>query len=450
MAAHELRQSDSEAIGVLSAAVLTPTGRGAVATISVRGPADWDTAAIDRHFVAANGRPLSGQPLGRICFGLWTSGSTTDLGAGEPSDAEEVVVSRSEEGTIEFCCHGGPTAVERILEDLRKQGIATVPWQEHFGASTTSLEAELHSTLARATTRRTALNLLGLQSILPAEFTRLEQLARSGVEAAADVESTSAALSAALAGILRWAPFGLHLTTPWRVVLAGRPNVGKSTLMNALAGFHRAIVFDEPGTTRDVVSVDSALDGWPVQLLDTAGICAATNEIEREGVSRSRRALDEADCICLLLDAGSPLTDEDRQLIADVASSSSPAIFVVSKSDLDCVWETPLAETPFNPKPEARLQPEAAASRSSLASGFGLNGVSVSAVNEVGIDKLIEAIVRQIVPDEPPAQSAVPVTVRQVTLLTAARDAADADDLSAALTELEKLNHGRNGKHGKE
>jgi len=213
--------------------------------------------------------------------------------------------------------------------------------------------------------------------------------------------------------------------------------------MNALAGFTRAIVFDEPGTTRDVVSVETALDGWPVQLLDTAGIRDATNEIEREGVSRSRRALDEADCICLLLDAGSPLTDEDRQLMADVAASSAHAILVASKSDLDCVWETPLFElSPFNPTPKARLHREA------VSSGFGLSGVSVSAVNDLGIDELIEAIVWQLVPQEPPAQSAVPVTVRQVTLLTAARAAADKGELSAALTAFEKLNHGKDGKHG--
>jgi tRNA modification GTPase len=446
-----LPQSGSWDTAVLSAAVLTPAGRGAVATISVRGPTVEIADVIDRHFVAANGQTLAQQTLDRICFGRWTSGSSTDLESAELSDSEEVVVSWCDEGAVEVCCHGGPTAVDRILDDLRKQGIATVSWQEHLTASSTSLDAELQSAMARATTKRTALKLLELQSSLPVEFARLQQLARSVVDGAATAESASAAadLSAALAGILTWVPFGLHLTTPWRVVLAGRPNVGKSTLMNALAGFTRAIVFDEPGTTRDVVSVETALDGWPVQLLDTAGIRDATNEIEREGVSRSRRALDKADCICLLLDAGSPLTGEDRQLMADVAASSAPAILVASKSDLDCVWETPLAEmSAFNPK--AKLEREAAASGCSLASGFGLNGVPVSSVNDVGIDELIEAIVRQLVPQEPPSQTAVPVTVRQVTLLTAARAAADAGDLSAALTKLEKMNHGRDRKHGKE
>ena len=441
MAAQVSRQSDSEGSDVFSAAVLTPAGRGAVATISVRGPADWDAAAIDRHFVAANGRPLAGQSMGRVCFGLWTSGCSANLAERELSDSEEVVVSRCEDGSIEVCCHGGPTAVERILNDLRKQGIRIVPWQEHFAASSSSLEAEMHSTLARATTKRTALKLLELQSTLPVEFARLQRLARSGCEGASILKSASAALSLELAEILKWVPFGLHLTTPWRVVLAGRPNVGKSTLMNALAGFTRAIVFDEPGTTRDVVSVETALDGWPVLLLDTAGIRDATSGIEREGVSRSRRALGEADCVCLLLDAGSQLTDEDLQLMADVAASRTPAILVASKSDLDRVWETPLAElTAFTPPPKARLH-VARLQGEAVASGSGLNEVSVSAVNKVGIDQLLEAIVRQLVPKEPPAQTAVPVTARQVSLLSAARAAADLGDCSAALTELEKLNH---------
>jgi tRNA modification GTPase len=410
-------------VAVLSSAVLTPAGRGAVATISVQGPEVALAEAIDRHFVAANGRPLADQPHDRICFGSWTSESDASLKDAEVSDPEEVVVQRRDEETVEVCCHGGPTAVERILSDLRQLRIATVPWHEQIAAASTSLEAELQDAVTRATTRRTALKLLEQQSILPVEFARLEQLAASLLSSPKNSEANAKALSMALAEILKWASFGLHLTGPWRVVLAGRPNVGKSTLMNALAGFDRAIVYDTPGTTRDVVSVETALDGWPLELLDTAGIRDATSEIEREGVSRSRRALDEADCVCLLLDAGSSLTAEDRQLIAEVAASRTPAIFVASKSDLDRVWKTPLAE---------------------------LNEVSVSAVNEIGIDQLIEAIVRQLVPEEPPAGVAVPVTVRQVNLLTTAGAAADLGDWAAALAELEKLNRGKDGKHGKE
>ena len=104
-----LPQSGSWDTADLSAAVLTPAGRGAVATISVRGPAVEIADVIDRHFVAANGRTLAEQPLDRICFGRWTSESSADHEAAELSDSEEVVVSWHDEGTVEVCCHGGPT-----------------------------------------------------------------------------------------------------------------------------------------------------------------------------------------------------------------------------------------------------------------------------------------------------------------------------------------------------
>ena len=322
-------------------------------------------------------------------------------------------MSRRVDGLIEVCCHGGPTAVERILNDLRKQGVDTVPWQEHLAASSTSLEAEMQSTLTRATTKRTALKLLELESTLPVEFARLQRLARSGCEGASILNSASAALSLALAEILKWVPFGLHLTTPWRVVLAGRPNVGKSTLMNALAGFTRAIVFDEPGTTRDVVSVETALAGWPVLLLDTAGIRDPTSGIEREGVSRSRRALGEADCVCLMLDASAPLTAEDQQLLKEV-SALPRSIVIASKVDLGSQWGMP----------DGSLLP-------------------VSAVAGTGLDELIREIVRQLVPDEATAMTAVPVTPRQVSLLTQARQAVEQADFSSAAARLSELNHGR-------
>ena len=109
-------------------------------------------------------------------------------------------------------------------------------------------------------------------------------------------------------------PLGRHLTSPWRVVLAGRPNVGKSSLLNALAGYARAIVHDQPGTTRDAVTVQTALDGWPVEFCDTAGLRESESPVEQAGVELALRKMSEADLGVLIFDASRPWAAEDQAL----------------------------------------------------------------------------------------------------------------------------------------
>src|SRR5690606_16577637 len=87
-----------------------------------------------------------------------------------------------------------------------------------------------------------------------------------------------------LAALVDRAPLGLHLTRPWHVALAGAPNVGKSSLLNAVLGYGRAIVFDQPGTTRDVLDAVTAIDGWPVRLTDGAGLRESVDALEAAGV----------------------------------------------------------------------------------------------------------------------------------------------------------------------
>ena len=108
---------------------------------------------------------------------------------------------------------------------------------------------------------------------------------------------------------------GSRLISGWKVALAGRPNVGKSRLLNALAGYTRAIVDPMPGTTRDLVTVRTSMDGWPVELADTAGLRASADTIEAEGIRRARAYQAEADLRVLVLDRSEPLTKEDRDLI---------------------------------------------------------------------------------------------------------------------------------------
>ena len=147
------------------------------------------------------------------------------------------------------------------------------------------------------------------------------------------VSSAPADLSAAAAQIrdwLTWAEFGLHLTQPWRVVLAGRPNVGKSSLINAILGYTRSVVFDQPGTTRDVVSAPTAIDGWPIELSDTAGLRESADPIESAGVERARATLGAADLAIVLVDISQPASQSDRAIIAE----HPRALVVAHKCDL--------------------------------------------------------------------------------------------------------------------
>ncbi len=182
--------------------------------------------------------------------------------------------------------------------------------------------------------------------------------------------------------ILDWANFGLHLTRPWDVVLAGRPNVGKSSLINALVGFERSIVFDEPGTTRDVVTAETALDGWAIRLSDTAGQRGSTNELESAGIARAREAFASADARLLLIDISEAPHDDDRRLLAEWPD----AIVVAHKADLPDAWGESLPR----------------------------DAIHVSSLQRTGLRELSAAIVARLIPVLPTDQTVIPLTERHV------------------------------------
>jgi tRNA modification GTPase len=210
--------------------------------------------------------------------------------------------------------------------------------------------------------------------------------------------------------LLAWRGLGIHLTDPWRVVLAGRPNVGKSSLINALVGYQRAIVHPTPGTTRDLVTATTAWDGWPVELVDTAGLHAAVQGVEAAGVALAREHLATADLVLLVLDASNPLTAEDRALLADWPA----ALVVLNKCDL-C----------------------------GLSEGFSVGGLGsphtrVSAQTGQGLDALQRALVQRLVPHDPPRGQAVPFQGEQVAALQAAVRALAAAEPERAIAELRR------------
>jgi tRNA modification GTPase len=213
---------------------------------------------------------------------------------------------------------------------------------------------------------------------------------------------------------------GLHLTTPWQVVLTGPPNVGKSSLINALMGFQRAIVSPTPGTTRDVVTATTAIDGWPVQLADTAGLRETRDELEAAGVELARVALSKADLVIVVQEAMNSTAEFDSQLLP----LSKRAIQVRSKVDLlgDASGKDVDAEPPRVPNHSPRAQV-----------------INTSTVTREGISELIATIGASIVPNPPAPGEAVPFTLSQIESLVVARNAIRRRDSASATDALRSL-----------
>src|SRR6476660_1883644 len=212
-------------------AVLTPSGRGAIATVAVRGPGAL--AAVSRRFRPARQQRLQDFGIGRAVFGRLEISSQA---------AEESVVGLVGPDEVEIHCHGGAAVVAAICEALVQEGCALVTpvqWAHEIEADPIAAEALL--ALAKAPTERSAAILLNqYHGALRNDLETIDRLL--------DQRETAAAAEA-IEKLLARAERGLHLTQPWRVVLCGAPNVGKSSLVNAILGYQRSIVWQEPGTT---------------------------------------------------------------------------------------------------------------------------------------------------------------------------------------------------------
>jgi tRNA modification GTPase len=371
------------------AAVLTPEGRGAVATVLVEGPEAMQIA--NRLFHSASDRPLAAYPLGAIAFGRWNS-----------AEGEELVVSRLADDRVEIHCHGGDAAVAAILESLQNAGCAVLSWRELLAQRDGGqIQWQAIEALAHAPTERTAAHLLDQfnGALASAVDDILRLLARID-------DASLAAAQVAIGALQSRIAIGRHLTEPFRVVLAGRPNVGKSSLINALVGYQRSIVFDQPGTTRDVVTATTALDGWPVELADTAGMRQAAESLEQQGVLRAQATLSAADLRVLVFDSSSAWSSDDQALLA----SWPDALVVHNKADL-CT--------------------SGASSRPP--------GLFTSALTSAGVDELIHAFVARLAPNPPAPGSAIPFDESHFRALALAAESSARGDRSAAAAILRSI-----------
>jgi tRNA modification GTPase len=304
--------------------VLTPPGSGAIAVLAVRGPHSWPV--IRELFRPAGNRPLPEEaPHSGVWFGR----------LGEQS-ADEVILSAHAPDRFEIHCHGGQQVVGWIVELFRTRGIG----EEAPGAGAFADFADpgAAALIPFARTTRTAAILL-------------DQAHGASIRAVEEVAHAASGSERIAATLRRNARSGRHLVEPWRVAIAGAPNAGKSSLLNALAGFARTVVSPTPGTTRDTVSASLAFDGWPVDLFDTAGLRDSADPLEREGVDRARAAVAGSDLVLWVVDATGPRPSSAGAVAEALLVPTAQVLIVFNKTD---VADVPAAELPEAARVSAR------------------------------------------------------------------------------------------------
>ena len=333
------------------------TGHSPTAIGIVRLSGEGCFALCDKVFRATNSRPFSEQPSHKMAFGemLDGQGRVIDQGLAVRFPGPH---SYTGEDSAEFHCHGSPVVLRELLDALfaagARQAKAGEFTQRAFLNGRLDLtQAEAVIDLIDAETAAAARNAAaqldgGLRRVLePIQDSLLDITSRFYAvvdypdEDIEDVkpEQVAEALSSAekqLSSLLATCQRGKVLKSGVRTAIVGRPNAGKSSLLNALAGYERAIVTDIPGTTRDTVEESVLCGGVLLRLIDTAGIRDTEDVVEQKGVERSRKALESADLVLAVVDGSVPLTDEDLEVLR-LAAENPRWIAVFSKCDL---WDT--------------------------------------------------------------------------------------------------------------
>lgn len=333
------------------AAISTPLGTGGVGIIRISGKNATEIA--DRIFVSVNGKKLSSSKGYRAYFGRIFDGETA---------VDEVVClvfraphSYTGEDVVEINCHGGVVLLKKILRLVLQNGAqAAAPGEFTKRAF---LNGKLD--LSEAESVMTLISAQGEQGV-NAAFNQLEgSLSRK-------IEKINSSLLSLAAHIAAWVDYpddeieelgnnelystiynahlelcallsnfdsGMAVTNGVEAAIVGKPNVGKSTLMNLLTGYDRSIVTEIEGTTRDVVEETVNLNGCILRISDTAGMRETGDIVEKLGVERSRKKLERAAIVFAVFDLSKPLSDEDKELIDECKDKN--VIPIVNKTDLE-------------------------------------------------------------------------------------------------------------------
>lgn len=395
------------------AAIATAVGEGGIGIIRVSG-AEAITV-VDKLFLGSNGRRIKNLSAFQAAYGFIVEPQTA-----QRIDEVLVLVMRAPhsytcEDVVEIHCHGGHVALRQVLLLVLTQGCRLAEAGEFtkrafLNGRLDLSQAEAIIDVIRA---KTEIGLdLAVKQLSGSLASKIKEIQRlllniiAQLEVAIDfsdeevgnlqlsaITTSIVAARTEIESLLLRAASGKILREGLKTVIVGRPNVGKSSLLNVLTGYDRAIVTDIPGTTRDTIEEYITIAGVPLCLIDTAGIRLTTDQLEQLGVERTKQAVQEAGLIILVLDTSSKLMPEDQIILSNLPDI--PLIILLNKCDLPELWV--VADLPLTKAPVAV--------------------VKFSTKTAVGLDELSSAIADCAYGSNEPMQDIMVSNIRHISAL---------------------------------
>ncbi|WP_346917258.1 tRNA uridine-5-carboxymethylaminomethyl(34) synthesis GTPase MnmE [Clostridium sp.] len=339
---------DFDTIGAIS----TSIGEGGIAIVRISGDKAKDV--VEKIFQAKNGKSIKDMKSYTMKYGYIIDESNNHI--------DEVIVSFMKgprsftaEDTIEINCHGGVVATNKVLEQVIKQGVRLAEPGEFTKRAFLNGRIDLSQAEAVIDIINAKTDLSMKSALMQSEGAiskEIQELRGNLLSTIAHIEATVdypeddleevtaemaikdlEVIKKEIKEFIETAEEGKILREGLSTVIVGKPNVGKSSLLNALTKENRAIVTDIPGTTRDVIEEYINISGIPIKIIDTAGIRETDDVVEKIGVERSRAKINDADLIILILDSSNDLSEEDKEIINHI--SNKKYMILLNKSDLN-------------------------------------------------------------------------------------------------------------------